>query len=221
MTHKIRRVRVKEYAYYVKKLRQNVGLKIWIWRQIVTSQTAHTKYKWPPHATECNPPWKFSAYATAGCAILFSKEPRFMKTCKCYFSNEHYSAQLFQLVTNLTIWMAKCVHCHFSGCYRLPRWNGRQCDRKGIVTFKYLWLSMARFLFDATQLASFLCSKMQSYQKLYTKAMSILVPFATTYLCESGYTIPFHFKNDSIGTVRIPRMICAWLWVIVCQGVSR
>jgi len=152
---------------------------------------------------------------------FFSKEPRFMKTCKCYFSNKHYSAQLFQLVTNLTIWMAKCVHCHFSGCYRLPRWNGRQCDRKGIVTFKYLWLSMARFLFDATQLASFLCSKMQSYQKLYTKAMSILVPFATTYLCESGYTIPFHFKNDSIGTVRIPRMICAWLWVIVCQGVSR
>jgi len=31
----------------------------------VTSQAAHTKYKWPPHATEWNPPlWKFSAYAT-------------------------------------------------------------------------------------------------------------------------------------------------------------
>jgi len=27
MTHKIRGVRVKEYAYYVKKLRQNNGLK--------------------------------------------------------------------------------------------------------------------------------------------------------------------------------------------------
>jgi len=42
-------VRVEDYAYYfVNKLR----MKTWIWRQIVTSQTAHTKYKWPPYATE-------------------------------------------------------------------------------------------------------------------------------------------------------------------------
>ena len=52
-------VRVEVYAYYVNKLR----LKVWTWRQIVTSQTAHTKYKWPPYATEWNPQWKFSAYA--------------------------------------------------------------------------------------------------------------------------------------------------------------
>jgi len=31
----------------------------------MTSQTAHTKRKWPPYATEWKPlPWKFSAYAT-------------------------------------------------------------------------------------------------------------------------------------------------------------
>jgi len=31
----------------------------------VTSQTAHTKYKWLPYAAEWNPPpWKVSAYAT-------------------------------------------------------------------------------------------------------------------------------------------------------------
>jgi len=29
---------VEEYAYYVNKLRENVGLGTWIWRQIVTSQ---------------------------------------------------------------------------------------------------------------------------------------------------------------------------------------
>ena len=40
-------------------------LETWIWCQNVTSRTAHTKYKWPPYATEWNPPWKFSAYATA------------------------------------------------------------------------------------------------------------------------------------------------------------
>jgi len=52
--HKIRGVRVKEYVYYVKKLRQNIGSETWIRRQIVTSQTAYTKCKWPPHATEWN-----------------------------------------------------------------------------------------------------------------------------------------------------------------------
>jgi len=65
MAHKIRGLRVEEYAYYDNKLRQNVGLETWKWRQIVTSQRAHPKYKWPPYATEWNPsPWKYSAYAT-------------------------------------------------------------------------------------------------------------------------------------------------------------
>ena len=49
---------VEEYAYYVNKLRQNIGMEKWIWRQIVTSQTAHTKYKWLPYATEWNPSMK-------------------------------------------------------------------------------------------------------------------------------------------------------------------
>jgi len=56
VTHKIRRVDVENSAYYLKKLCQNVGLETWIWRQIVTSQTAHTNYKWPPYAIEWNPP---------------------------------------------------------------------------------------------------------------------------------------------------------------------
>ena len=49
MTHQIRGVDVERYAYYVTKRRQNVGLETWKWRQIVTSQTAQTKYKWPPY----------------------------------------------------------------------------------------------------------------------------------------------------------------------------
>jgi len=43
MTHKLRGVRVDEYACYANKLRQNVGLERYIRRQIVTSQTAHIK----------------------------------------------------------------------------------------------------------------------------------------------------------------------------------
>jgi len=58
MTHKLRGVRIEKYAYYVNKRRQNVGLETWIWRQIETSQRAHTKYKWLPYATEWNPPMK-------------------------------------------------------------------------------------------------------------------------------------------------------------------
>jgi len=42
--------------YFVNKLRQNVSLETWTWRQIVTSQTAHTKYKWPPYDPEPPPP---------------------------------------------------------------------------------------------------------------------------------------------------------------------
>jgi len=56
MTHKLRGVRVEEYAYYVNKLRQNVSLETWIWRQMVTSQTENTKCKWPPYATDRNTP---------------------------------------------------------------------------------------------------------------------------------------------------------------------
>ena len=52
MAHKLRGVHVEEHAYCVNKFRESIGLEPWIWRQIVTSQTGHTKYKWPPYATE-------------------------------------------------------------------------------------------------------------------------------------------------------------------------
>jgi len=51
-------VDVEKYAYYVNKLRQNVGLETGKLRQIVTSQTAHTKCKWPPYDLEPNTPMK-------------------------------------------------------------------------------------------------------------------------------------------------------------------
>jgi len=45
MTHKLRVLRVTEHAYYANKLRENVGLETGIRHQVVTSQTAHAKYK--------------------------------------------------------------------------------------------------------------------------------------------------------------------------------
>jgi len=52
MTNKLRGVRAEEYANCVNKFREKVSLETLIWRQIVTSQTAHTKYKWPLNATD-------------------------------------------------------------------------------------------------------------------------------------------------------------------------
>jgi len=54
----IRGVDIEKDACYVNKLRQNVGLETWKWCQIVTSQRAHTKYKWPPYDPERTPPMK-------------------------------------------------------------------------------------------------------------------------------------------------------------------
>jgi len=54
----------------------------------------------------------------------------------------------------------------------------------GIVISRILWYFhiygaiIARLLFDATELESFWCSTVQSYQKLSTKALSIWMPFA-------------------------------------------
>ena len=66
MTRKIRRVDVEKYAYYINKLRQNVCLERWLWRQIWRhkQRTPNTN---DHHVTlNENPPCKFSAYATAG-----------------------------------------------------------------------------------------------------------------------------------------------------------
>jgi len=51
-------------SLFINNLRQNIGLETWKWHQIVTSQTAQTKYKRPPYDPQPNPPWKLSAYAT-------------------------------------------------------------------------------------------------------------------------------------------------------------
>ena len=53
-------MRVEEYSYYVNKLR----LKTWIWRQIMMSQPAHTKYKLH-HMPMVNGQWFIVSYDSA------------------------------------------------------------------------------------------------------------------------------------------------------------
>jgi len=106
MTHKLRGVRIEEYAYYVNKLCQNVSLEIWIWRQIVTSQKENTKYKCPPYTTDRNTlPLKFLTYATASMVVLLDilfvlqvKFGTFLSIHRCVFwSNLKYICVVMQV----------------------------------------------------------------------------------------------------------------------------
>jgi len=49
-------VDVEKYTGYVNERRQSVGLETWKLRQMVTSQIAQTKCKWPPYDPEPKPP---------------------------------------------------------------------------------------------------------------------------------------------------------------------
>jgi hypothetical protein len=43
--------------------------------------------------------------------------------------------------------------------------------------------------FSSQNLDEFWCSKIAAYPGLAKKALSALIPFATTYLCESGFSV--------------------------------
>jgi len=76
-----------------------------------------------------------------------------------------------------------------------------------------------KLLFDVAELERFWCSimqryknvsTMQSYKKLNTKALSILVPFATTYLCKSGFfSLSFEKEVSEPSTVAIVGLLKA------------
>jgi len=60
MTHKLREVRVEESAYYVNKLRQ-----ILVWKDECDVTKSEQQIQMTTICHWYNPPWKFSAYATA------------------------------------------------------------------------------------------------------------------------------------------------------------
>jgi len=117
MTRKISWVDVEKYAYYVNNLRQNVGLVTWLWRQIVTSQTAHTKYKWSPYATEWNPPWKISVYATVHLPYFFGQpilhtSPKHLFAATVY--NWEFEKHIFLFWTFARLFIS--LENHVNGC---------------------------------------------------------------------------------------------------------
>lgn len=51
--------------------------------------------------------------------------------------------------------------------------------------------------FHAKDLGEFWCSLIQAYPLLVKRAMSVLIPFATTYLCEAGFSVLVSIKTKS------------------------
>ena len=54
--------------------------------------------------------------------------------------------------------------------------------------------SAGRAMFMMNLLTQFWISMLQSYPKLSTEALHVIVPFTSTYLCESGFSTLMHIK---------------------------
>ena len=51
--------------------------------------------------------------------------------------------------------------------------------------------------FSDDSLENFWASQLETYPVLAKKALTVLVPFATTYLCETGFSCLVHIKTKS------------------------
>ena len=170
---------------------------------------------------------------------IFEDESLYVRGCTVFKITEVYeSLQVLVLsrilsslvipanVTNLTIKVATCVRCYFCFTVQLPRWKRPVCYFCFTVQLprwkrpvKCLWSNYGKRVVWCYRTRKFMVFNHAKYRKLSTKALSILVPFATTYLCESGFSSLLHWKG-SIRTVWTPLTIFVWLWVIVCQGMG-
>ena len=52
-------------------------------------------------------------------------------------------------------------------------------------------------IFMTKSLSQFWSSMLTSYPKLSTEALRVIVPFASTYLCESGFSPLMHIKSKA------------------------
>ena len=70
--------------------------------------------------------------------------------------------------------------------------------------------SAAKDLYEEKSLNVFWCSMHQSYPKVSEIALRLLLPFSTTYLCESGFSTLLQIKNKSRNRLDVdPDMRCA------------
>jgi len=63
--------------------------------------------------------------------------------------------------------------------------------------------SSARDSFHEKPLPQFLCSMYEPYPLLAEQALRVLLPFATTYLCESGFSALIRMKTKSRNRMKV------------------
>ncbi len=69
--------------------------------------------------------------------------------------------------------------------------------------------SAAKDLYEGKSLNVFWCSMHQSYPKVSEIALRLLLPFSTTYLCESSFSFLLQIKNTSRNRLGVdPNMRC-------------
>ena len=52
-------------------------------------------------------------------------------------------------------------------------------------------------MFMEKSLSQFWCTMLRSYRKVSTEALRVIVPFASTYLCETGFSALVHIKSKA------------------------
>ena len=57
--------------------------------------------------------------------------------------------------------------------------------------------SASREVLMEKSLSQFYCTMLRSYPKVSTEALRVIVPFASTYLCETGFSAFVHIKSKA------------------------
>jgi len=105
----------------------------WIWRQIVTSQTANTKYKWLPYATEWNPPMKiFCVRHCAAYSVYYAQRQvsASLWNARAYTVVGGHTLKVYTDITLFLTWWLQSWHKgnYTASAHHHSLWQTAQCE---------------------------------------------------------------------------------------------
>ena len=72
-----------------------------------------------------------------------------------------------------------------------------------------------QLLFNKLKLEDFQCAEMKAFPSLAMNAMTVVLPFSTTYFCESGFSTMMYIKiRITIG------IVCNWKMIYGLYGAK-
>ena len=77
--------------------------------------------------------------------------------------------------------------------YKLEKMENSDEDKEHLIEMQAC--QATKLLYESSSLEVFWCSVQTGYPTLAKRALKILVPFATTWLCESGFSSLLYIKN--------------------------